>query len=83
MGGDEVFTHDELIAALLEAQDDGLDDAGVITGPELVEILGISHKAVLKRVKLLLRAGTIEVAKKRVINCVGINTVTRGYGLKA
>lgn len=81
MERDEIFTHDELITALLEAQDDGLDDSGVVTGPELAEMLDISHKAVLRRVKLLLKAGTIEVAKKRKMNSIGVRTTTRGYRL--
>lgn len=81
MESNETFTHDELIAALLGAQDDAIDDSGVMTGPELIEALGINRKRMLRRVKILLRAGTIEVGKKRVINTLGIQTTVRGYRL--
>ena len=76
------FSHDELVAALLEAQETVEDDAGVMTGPELALLLGLSEKAVLQRVKLLIAAGTVEPAKKRIIDLVGRRTSTFGYRLK-
>ena len=78
MGSDEVFTHDELLAALLDAQIDDVSDSGVMTRPELAEALGMTEYGTLKRIKVLIKDGTLEVAKKRIVNVLGIPTTPSG-----
>ena len=75
------FTHNELVQILLDAQADDLEDNGVMTGPELAAAMGISDKTMQKRIRPLLREGVIEVAKKQILNSVGIRTTVRGYRL--
>jgi len=83
MESDETgFSHDELIQALLDAQIDGIDSSGVMTGSEISLVLGVSTNTMLKRVKRLLRDGVIESAPKQIVNTLGITTTTRGYRLK-
>ena len=79
MEEDEVFTHDELLKALLDAQAEDVEDNGVMTGPELAVALGMTEYSTLKRIKALLRDGTLAVATKRIVNIVGITTTTYGY----
>ena len=76
------FTHNELVQILLEAQSDNLEDNGVMTGPELAEALDMTEYSTLRRVKVLIKAGTLEVAKKRIMNMLGIETSVYGYRLK-
>ena len=80
LGSDEIrFTHDELLRALLDAQAEDVDDNGVMTRPELAEALGMTEYSTLKRIKVLLKDGTLEVAKKRIVNVLGLSTTTYGY----
>ena len=53
------FTHDELIEALQQAQSDISDDPNFYTAPQLAAMLGISTKAVRKRLKALIAAGAV------------------------
>lgn len=83
METDETFTHDELIGVLLEAQNVGAEDDGIMTGAELEEAMGVGNTVMLRRVKQQIKAGTIEVGKTKRTNVLGILTTVRGYRLKA
>jgi predicted transcriptional regulator len=75
------FTNDELIQAFFNAQPSAEEDSDVLRMEELAEIMSMSRSAVMWRVKLLLKAGVIEVAEKRFIDMMGRQTRTMGYRL--
>ena len=76
------FTNDELVRALIDAQNLEEDDADIMTSADLADALGLSVKTVQKRVKRLVKAGVIVPCKKRIVDIVGRNTTTFGYRLK-
>ena len=76
------FTNDELVQAFFSAQATSVEEPGILRTEELCDILGLQRGAVLRRVKILLKAGIIEVVDKHFTDIMGRQTKTKGYRLK-
>lgn len=82
---DTKFSHDELIKVLKDAQEQPENPEGVLTGPELTELLneqlGVSSRSVDKWIDRALASGDLVVGQKKKPNRLNIVTTVRGYKL--
>lgn len=76
----ELFTHDELIAALTAAWP-GEDDPAAMTVQELVRATGRGEVAVARRLRGLIEAGQVEVVRKPWLRIDGAQTTVPAYRL--
>ena len=77
----EIFTPDELIAALTAAQP-GTDDPAAMSVQELVAATGKNAVLIARRLRRLIESGQVEHVRKPWTRIDGIQTTVPAYRLK-